>query len=142
MKLFLIIGSAALLSGCASIASGTTQQIAITSSPAGATCDLSRQGLSIQKLTTPASAFVQKSKYDISVACSKDGFQPTTQVNKSGVEGWVFGNLLFGGIIGLGIDLASGAQNHYDTLMNFNLPVAPAAVPVAADHTAITLPTS
>ena len=142
MKRFLVVASAALLSGCASIASGTTQQIAITSSPAGATCDVSRQGLSLQKLITPASAFVQKTKYDISVECSKSGYQNATQVNKSGVEGWTFGNLLFGGVIGLGIDLASGAQNHYDTQMNFNLPVVNGAVPMASDSTSIKTPTS
>ena len=142
MKHYLAIVALVALSGCASIASGTSQNIAITSTPTGANCAVSRQGMMIQQVTTPAAPTVQKSKYDLSVECSKSGYATATQVNASGVEPWVFGNILLGGIIGFIIDLSSGAQNHYDTAMSFNLPVTPAAAPVAAEPIVTKQPTT
>src|SRR4051794_9709247 len=140
MTKILIIASLALLSGCASIASGTTQQISVNSSPGGADCDLIREGAKIHHVTTPASPLVNKTKHDITVACSKPRYQDAQAVNKSGVEPWVLGNLIFGGLIGLVIDVSSGAQNHYDETTTLNLTPAPA--PAAMQPTTSTKPTS
>lgn len=133
IKKSLLLAGVLAVTGCASIASGTTQQVTIISTPDGAICDVSRQGMMLQRAIIPTSPMIQKSKYDLSVQCSKTGYQNTILANKSGVEPWIFGNLIFGGLIGVLIDVSSGAQNHYDTLMSVALPLNPISAPIAAD---------
>ena len=130
-----------MLSSCASIVSGTSQEIAITSSPSGADCVVSRQGMTLQQVTTPASPTIQKNRHDLSVACSKSGYATVTQANDSGVEPWLFGNILIGGLVGVIIDVSSGARNRYDNSMIFNLPHAPQAAPVGTE-TSLSQPTT
>ena len=120
-----------LASGCASIVSGTTQEITFNSNPPDATCDIMRSGVNLQKVTTPSVAIVQKTKYDLQVSCSKPGYVTTSVVDKSGVEPWIFGNLLFGGIIGVIVDASTGAQNKYDTPVLVQLPPAPVLAPAS-----------
>ena len=103
-----------MLAGCASISHGTTQQIALTTEPPGATCTLSRQGLSIATVAeTPAVALVQRDKRDILATCSKPGYQTAIRTLHSGVADSSFGNILVGGLIGVAIDSANGADNEY-----------------------------
>ena len=127
------LAALAMLSGCASIVSGTSQEITITSSPPGADCVVSRQGMMLQQVTTPASPTVQRNRHDLSVACSKSGYVTATQFNNSGVEPWLFGNIFIGGLVGLMIDFSTGAESRYDNAMAFNLPHVPHLAPVAAD---------
>jgi hypothetical protein len=65
---------------------------------------------------------IKRTKYDVMVSCSKAGYQDSAAVDQSGVEPWIFGNLLAGGIIGVIIDLSTGAQNRYDSLVTVSLP--------------------
>lgn len=39
----------------------------------------------------------------------KQGYKPVEVSLKRAVDGWIFGNIVFGGLIGLVIDLASGS---------------------------------
>ena len=61
--------------GCATVISGTTQKIGVTSEPAGAT-----------------------------VTAEPGGARATT-------NGWVFGNIIIGGLIGMAVDSSTGASN-------------------------------
>lgn len=111
-----------LLCGCSSIVSGTSQTLTINTSPEGASCELTRKGSIIGRISpTPGSVLVQKTKHDIFVKCSKQGYQDANFTNKSGVEGATFGNIVLGGGIGWAIDSASGADNHYEEVMNITL---------------------
>src|SRR5262249_16753969 len=74
---------------------------------------------------TPGAVTVQRTRDDITVSCTRDGYQTGTFVNKSGLEGATFGNIILGGLIGVAIDAASGANNKYDATMRVNL--APAS---------------
>jgi hypothetical protein len=113
-----------LLAGCASISHGTTQQIAVTTEPPGATCTLSRQGLSIATIAeTPGVALVQRDKRDILATCSKPGYQIATRTLHSGVADSSFGNILAGGLIGVAIDSANGADNEYPA--SVSIPLTP-----------------
>lgn len=48
-----------------------------------------------------------------SIDLQKDGYQ-TVHIDKGKVlSGWIFGNIILGGLIGIGIDLASQNQGHY-----------------------------
>jgi hypothetical protein len=104
-----LIGSVMLLSsGCATITRGTEQDLAVESDPAGATVTLSNG----MKGTTPTS-FKAKRKDSLTVTVQKPGYKTATvqvipQVSDNGAAGMA-GNLLFGGIIGVGVDASNGA---------------------------------
>jgi hypothetical protein len=76
-------------------------------------------------LISPGVASVEKSKEDIQVRCVKPGWQDAAASIPSNFEGWTVGNLLLGGIIGLGVDAATGAINEYPH--TFQIPMTPLA---------------
>lgn len=133
----LAIGAGAVLTGCATLLEGTSQEILISTNPAGATCTLEREGQTIATVqTTPGAALVKRRKYDITVHCKKDGFQDAVYVNDSGLaSGAVAGNvaadlLLTGGLSSI-VDSASGADNQYEGTVNITM-IPNAAMPVTA----------
>lgn len=102
------LAGACAISGCATITRGTTESLAIQSEPAGARVELT----SGQTGITPCS-FELKRKNDLKVFLRKDGFEDITvdvdsKVAGAGATGMA-GNVLIGGIIGVGVDAASGA---------------------------------
>jgi hypothetical protein len=110
-------------SGCASITRGSSQSIAVSTPPiTGALCDLTSSEGTWQVLT-PGAVTVEKSSQDIQARCKKDGYQDAVAVIPSNFEGWTVGNLVFGGIIGLGVDAATGAINKYPK--TFQIPMTP-----------------
>lgn len=100
--------SGLLPSGCASITRGTQEVLVINSDPAGAAVCLSN-GLSG---TTPTSFKLPRNSV-LSVVIEKPGYKTATvtvnnQISTDGKMG-MLGNVIFGGFIGMGIDVASGA---------------------------------
>ena len=99
----------AILPGCATITRGTTQEIAVDSTPQGARVETTGGAA----YTTP---FAVKLKRNIghSLAFSKAGYQPAKAVVTPAISGGgaagMAGNLLVGGIIGGAIDAGSGAM--------------------------------
>lgn len=76
------------LSGCAAVFDGTSQEIMVSTNPAGATCTIERKGTTIATITsTPAAARIKKTKDDITIKCNKGGYEETTYLNHSGVAG-------------------------------------------------------
>jgi hypothetical protein len=131
------IGAGVALAGCATLLEGTSQEILISTNPAGATCTLEREGQTIATVnSTPGAALVKRRKHDITVRCKKDGFQEATYINDSGLaSGAVAGNvaadlLLTGGLSSI-VDSASGADNQYQGTVNITM-IPNAAVPVTA----------
>jgi len=103
-----------LFAGCATLTRGTSQTIAIhTPGAPGARCMLSSSSLPSKTVITPATITVEKGMDNIAVRCSKECFQDGTGVVVSSMEAMTAGNLIVGGIIGLGVDAASGAMNKY-----------------------------
>lgn len=101
------------VSGCASVMSGTDQDIAVHTNPEGALCILTREGQELRRVETPDTVRVSKLKHDIYVKCTKEGFHESTAHVNSGIQGSVFGNILLGGGIGWAVDSARGADNKY-----------------------------
>jgi hypothetical protein len=65
-------------------------------------------------ITAPASVSVEKDKDDMTVTCvSKDGLAKGTKIVESSYEAMNAGNLLLGGVIGIGVDAATGAMWKY-----------------------------
>ncbi|MEP0709518.1 MAG: hypothetical protein ABJL17_16450 [Parvibaculum sp.] len=110
------------LSACSSIIEGTSQEITVNTNPDGADCSLVREGVSIARINpTPGAATIKKTKYDISIECTKAGYSKATFLNHSDVAGATVGNVILGGGVGWAIDSASGADNKYETPVNITL---------------------
>ena len=124
------------LAACGTITQGTSQDITVTSIPAGAHCDFTRKGEHLATIDkTPGTVTVDKTKHDILLTCDLPGYQQASVNLESGYGAGTFGNILLGGVIGWGIDEASGAVNKYPTSAQVKfvpLGAAPVAAPAAA----------
>ena len=110
----LAVVAALAISGCASIAQGTTQLVHVDTNPSGATCTIAREGNMLHsEFQAPQSLQVDRDKDPLVVTCKKEGFANTTLHIQSEVEAMAAGNILAGGPIGLGIDAATGALRKY-----------------------------
>lgn len=108
-KLALVVVITSLfLRGCASIISGTTQEMTFQSNPDDVLVTIS--GKVVGK--TPTTVQLDK-KSGQSVVFSKDGYKPITMQLESGLDNWFWGNILLGGFIGSTTDAISGAANKY-----------------------------
>ena len=78
--------AASPLGGCASVFEGTSQDINVVTNPMGARCAFKREdGMDVGVLeSTPGKLTVRKSKYDLTITCTKAGYQPAAYVNNSG----------------------------------------------------------
>ncbi len=93
--------------GCATIINGTTQPIAITSSPSGARVIVDDHDTSY---TTPANVELERGR-DHLLTFHLNGYEDETFMIKHSLSGVVAGNILAGGLIGWGVDAADGAQD-------------------------------
>jgi hypothetical protein len=102
----LLVLAGGLMSGCATIIHGTTQEIPVTSEPPGAlvatTGDL--------KVTTPGTLELKRKTGHV-LTVTKDGYKPETVKLESVLSGAVAGNILLGGLIGWGVDVATGGDS-------------------------------
>ena len=114
MRYLVAVGSVALLAGCATLAEGTSQAIYIeTPDHAGAQCVLTSEEIGTRTVQTPATIELPKSKHDIAVSC-KQGCYTGAGIIGSHFESATAGNILAGGVLGVGVDAATGAMNKYD----------------------------
>jgi hypothetical protein len=112
------------LPACATVTTGTTQSIAVLTEPAGAMCQLTRDGTTIAVANpTPNTVTISKSSRELTVRCTRDGHQPAVATVSPEFQGATAGNLLLGGVVGIVIDAASGAASQYPP--NINLVLAP-----------------
>lgn len=136
-RLLTLLSACAVLSltGCASIVGDSQYPVAIASEPSGASYEirdttgrLIDSGVTPKTVTLKSSAgYFQRAEY--SVLLRKPGYtDQTTHVNGS-ISGWYWGNILFGGLIGLfAVDPATGAMYKLPEGTNATLsPLAPVA---------------
>jgi hypothetical protein len=97
----------ALLSmvSCSTIVSGRRQSIAITSNPTDAFVWVDQYYVGV----TPIIVDVTRKDVHI-VRVELEGFQPFEAVLTRRLNGWVFGNIAFGDIIGFAIDVITGSM--------------------------------
>jgi len=96
------------LAGCASIVGHPTQAISVSSTPSDATVVVTDQkGAEVFKGKTPAQVTLDKSdgsywgKKSYTMTLSKQGYETQSVKIEASANGWyIFGNLLFGGLIG------------------------------------------
>lgn len=140
-KTFTVGAVALLLSGCASIFQGATQPITISSMPESANVTVvNRAGQKIHTGVTPVTLTLHRGAgyfrpeiYRITM--QKEGYASREIVISGTVNGWYFGNILFGGLIGMiAVDPATGAMYSLPPNVSGTLEPAPsgAAAPQAA----------
>jgi hypothetical protein len=102
-RFLLAVPAVLTLGACASIMHGTSQDIGISSSPTGAhiTVDNAPAGV------TPYVAKLSRKDNHV-VHLAVDGYAPADLTLTRGVSGWVWGNIVFGGLIGLAVDAITG----------------------------------
>lgn len=113
--------SSCMLSGCASIVNGNNQVVSVETrhkgeAVAGATCQMTN-GKGTFYVTTPGTVTVNRAYEDMSVKCEKSNYQPGLSTVKSSTKPMAFGNIIFGGIIGAGVDIATGSAYDYPSLI-------------------------
>lgn len=92
-----------LLSSCATIMHGTRQSVGISSYPSNASIWVDRAYVG----NTPM--IVEMSRKDNHIVqIELEGFLPYEATFSRQLSGWVFGNFVFGGVIGLAVDAISG----------------------------------
>ena len=112
----------ATASGCASITKGTSQSVTVNTEPAGANCILSRDGQQIAVVNpTPGTITVGKASGTISILCKKTRYQDAAGTLASSFQSMTFGDIIFGGIIGVAVDAASGAMHEYPPMVTVTL---------------------
>jgi hypothetical protein len=108
LALAAVLAAALAGSGCATFARGSTQALTIDSLPGGATVSLSNG----ERCSTPCTLKLKR-KHPVAVELCKPGYrQATAQVRSevgSGGAAGLAGNLLIGGLVGAGVDAATGA---------------------------------
>jgi hypothetical protein len=119
MRILGIVAFCAALGGCASTTRGISETISIATTPSGAEAQVSGRSqsgfLNNGKefyCTTPCSVEVRRSD-DIAITLSKPGYEPQivpleTKIVSNGAAGFA-GNILLGGVVGMGVDAATGA---------------------------------
>lgn len=127
--------AAVSLSACASITKGTSQSVSINTAPVqGANCTLQNPS-GTWTVVSPGAVTVPRSKNDINVKCEKVGYQAGIGTLKSGTQLMTAGNLILGGVIGLGVDAATGAMNDYPEQITVTLTPEQAVAPTPAPIT-------
>lgn len=128
------------LGGCATVVKGSSQDIAIDSSPQGASCEVTRQGVILGQISaTPAKFNVSRDKDPLVIACKKPGHAAGQSTAESKFNGATLGNILLGGVIGVVVDASTGANYTYPEQVMVALPIegetsvmAPSSAPAAA----------
>lgn len=93
-----------LASGCATIATGKFQNVPITSDPPGAKVRADTG----ESTTTPGGLLLYRNK-SYNLTAEYPGSEPQQAQLKNKVQGWFWGNILLGGIVGGIVDIASGS---------------------------------
>jgi PEGA domain-containing protein len=115
MRFLWVALCAAALGGCASVTRGTTENISISSNPSGAEATIS--GLEVPTACITPCAIVAKRSADITVTVAKPGYETeiiplTKDIPTTGGAAFA-GNILLGGLIGMGVDAATGAATDH-----------------------------
>ena len=119
---FIALASLLIITSCASIVSSSSWPISINSSPSEAKISIKdKKGIEIYTGNTPATlklksgaGFFSKARYQVTF--DKVGYDKKVVPVEFKLNGWYFGNIIFGGPLGLLIiDPATGAMFKLET---------------------------
>lgn len=105
-----LVAATVMLSGCATIIKGSRQEVNFASTPSEAEFTIldNKTGQAVHTGVTPQIVTLKRKK-SYTVRFEKSGFKTREIPISKGVNGWIFGNVVFGGLIGIIIDSANGS---------------------------------
>lgn len=96
-----------LISACATIVDGKRETVSFSSEPPGAQIIINGKAMGM----TPASIVLERGDYDkANVVFKKEGYQDQQATIQTSLNGWFWGNIILGGLIGSTTDSLSGAM--------------------------------
>ena len=129
MRKLAVLALTLALVGCATITKGTTQTIAVdTPGVPGATCTIQTPS-GPRGVVTPGNVTLDKQSAALPITCTKECYVMGSSMIPSGTESMAAGNVLLGGVVGLGVDAASGAMNKYPDMFTVAMTPDPACRP-------------
>jgi hypothetical protein len=132
MRRLAVLAFALTLVGCATITKGTTQTVAVdTPGVPGATCTIQTQS-GPRGVVTPGNVVLDKASSPLPIACTKECYLAGSSIIPSGTETMAAGNVVFGGVVGLGVDAATGALNKYPDFVTVAMAPDPSCAQPAA----------
>lgn len=106
-----------LTSGCASIVGDSKYPVNVSSTPSGASFTVkNKDGIVVHSGSTPNSVTLPSGRgyfkgEDYTITFKKDGYADSTAKLETSMSGWYWGNIVFGGLIGLlVVDPMTGAM--------------------------------
>ena len=113
-KIFIL--SVLALTGCATIMDGGPDTINVMTSDGSKVQAQLHSSAGIQHLTLPTFVTVPKSCSDAVIHVTEDkNVNQSSAIVPSSVNPWIFGNIIFGGVIGLAVDGVTGNMCTYDS---------------------------
>lgn len=107
---FTILITVLIFTSCATIFKGSSQDISIKSTPDKANIVIKTMGgVEVYTGVTPTTTSLSK-KREYLVTIKLDGYKESTVQITQSLQGWFWGNLLCGGVIGMIIDYTSGSM--------------------------------
>ena len=103
MRKLAMVVVAPIVAACATIMHGTNQEVGLSSTPTNARVIVDNKPMG----NTPVVAKLARKDNHI-VRFELDGYQPFEATLTRRTSGWVWGNIVFGGLIGLAVDAMSG----------------------------------
>lgn len=134
VKTATLLSTLLMISGCASIVSDSNYPVAIHSTPDASNFTITnKSGVTVHSGITPTivtlkagAGYFKYESYNIKV--SKEGYSDKTFVLTSSLDGWYWGNILVGGLIGmLIVDPITGAMYKLPADVSINLDSATTA---------------
>lgn len=120
------LGVLLFVSGCATIMHGSRQDVGISSAPVSASVTIDNQTMG----KTPIVAELRRKDNHI-IKIEMAGYEPFETTITHKVSGWVWGNIAFGGLIGLAVDAITGGL--------YNLTPEQISATLAKGHATITI---
>jgi hypothetical protein len=108
-SVLLAVAIGSTVTACATIINGSSQSVGFRSQPTGANVYV--DGIPMGQ--TPVAPDLKRMDKHI-VRIELDGYEPYEFMIDRSVSGWVAGNILFGGLIGIAIDAATGSMYRLD----------------------------
>lgn len=107
-----VIACSLLLTGCASIVEGTTQELFVSVTPETAVCNAAQRGKEVARYDAATmSMHVPKSRNDLFITCAAPGYKNKFVKLTSEASGWAVAGAL---LLDFGIvDYSTGALNKY-----------------------------
>jgi predicted small secreted protein len=125
-----IVAAGLSLAGCATMVTGTSEDIAVLTPPVpGATCVLSNAEGS-WTVVTPTVAHVQRGHEPLQVDCSSPGYADAHATIPAQFENWTIGDAATAGL-GVAVDAYTGAISQYPHSIQLPMQPVPAVPPQA-----------